>query len=103
MRNCLKLLLDFLASKFKPKARLKAKIIVLRHQLNVLRRILKSYASYYNEARTHLSLGKDASLDRSIQRLGAFAVLSSLAASSIDIVETDFRQAQEFIFSTGVQ
>lgn len=25
-----------------------------------LRRILKAYAAYYNEARTHLSLGKDA-------------------------------------------
>lgn len=38
MRNCLKLLLDFLALKFKPRARLEAEIIVLRHQLNVLRR-----------------------------------------------------------------
>lgn len=103
MRNCLKLLLDFLASKFKPRARLEAEIIVLRHQLNVLRRILKSYASYYNEARAHLSLSKDAPLGRSIQRLGAFAALSSSPASTIGIVEPDFRQAQEFIFSTGMQ
>ena len=103
MRNCLKLLFDFLASKFKPRAKREAEIVVLRHQLNILRRILQSYASYYNEARTHLFLSKDAPLGCSIQRLGTFAVLSFLAASSIYIVETDFRQAQEFIFSTGVQ
>lgn len=38
MRNCAKLLLDFLALRFKPRARLEAEIIVLRRQLNVLRR-----------------------------------------------------------------
>ena len=35
-----------------------------------LHRILKSYAFYYNEVRTHLSLGNDAPTGRSIQRLG---------------------------------
>jgi transposase InsO family protein len=35
-----------------------------------LRRILKAYAAYYNEFRTHLSLGKDAPTRRPIQRLG---------------------------------
>ena len=29
-----------------------------------LRRILRSYRSYYNEARTHLALGKDAPIQR---------------------------------------
>lgn len=38
MRSCLKFLADLLASKVKPRARLEAEIIVLRHQLNVLRR-----------------------------------------------------------------
>lgn len=38
-----------------------------------LRRILKSYASYYNELRTHLSLGKDAPLRRPVQQFGAIA------------------------------
>ena len=35
-----------------------------------LRRILATYAGYYNELRTHLSLGKDAPHHRPIQRLG---------------------------------
>jgi transposase InsO family protein len=32
-----------------------------------LRRILKSYFDYYERSRTHLSLGKDAPLERAIQ------------------------------------
>ena len=35
-----------------------------------LRRIVEMYASYYNEARTHLSLAKDAPISRSIERYG---------------------------------
>jgi transposase InsO family protein len=35
-----------------------------------LRRVLKSYAAYYNGFRTHLSLRKDAPTHRPIQRLG---------------------------------
>jgi hypothetical protein len=35
-----------------------------------LRRILAAYADYYNDLRTHLSLGKDAPHHRPIQRLG---------------------------------
>jgi transposase InsO family protein len=35
-----------------------------------LRRTLAKYATYYNEARTHLSLGKDAPDTRPIERLG---------------------------------
>jgi transposase InsO family protein len=35
-----------------------------------LRRILKSYARYYNGARTHLSLEKDAPFSRSVERAG---------------------------------
>ena len=38
MWKCLRLLVDHLASKFKPRARLEAENVVLRHQLNVLRR-----------------------------------------------------------------
>ena len=41
-----------------------------------LRRILKSYARYYNETRTHLALGKDAPVFRRVQRTG---VISSCA------------------------
>ena len=35
-----------------------------------LRRILKSYAGYYNETRTHRSLDKDAPHSRPVQRIG---------------------------------
>ena len=35
-----------------------------------LRRILKSYARYYNETRTHFSLDKDAPLSRTVKRAG---------------------------------
>src|SRR6516164_7315821 len=35
-----------------------------------LRRILKSYAHYYNETRTHLALLKDAPVSRPVQRTG---------------------------------
>jgi len=35
-----------------------------------LRRILGKYAAYYNEARTHRSLDKDAPFHRAIERFG---------------------------------
>ena len=35
-----------------------------------LRRIVSMYAGYYNEARTHLSLGKDASVPRPVEQFG---------------------------------
>ena len=35
-----------------------------------LRRILSKYAAYYNAARTHVSLGKDAPCTRPIERFG---------------------------------
>ncbi len=46
-----------------------------------LRRILASYACYYNDSRTHLSLHKDTPLGRAVQRYGNIAatpVLSGL-------------------------
>src|SRR5205823_11740735 len=39
-----------------------------------LRRVLTLYSLYYNETRTHLGLGKDAPLRRSIQRSGILIV-----------------------------
>jgi transposase InsO family protein len=36
-----------------------------------LRRILRRYADYYNEVRTHRSLNKDAPISRAVQRIGA--------------------------------
>ncbi len=46
-----------------------------------LRRILKSYADYYNSVRTHRSLNKDASAFRAVQRAGSvasYAILGGL-------------------------
>jgi hypothetical protein len=46
-----------------------------------LRRILAKYAIYYNEVRTHVSLGKDAPRPRPIQRFGdivAYPILGGL-------------------------
>ena len=43
-----------------------------------LRRILRSYAAYYNEVRTHLSLGKNAPLFRTVQRTWRVTELSLL-------------------------
>jgi transposase InsO family protein len=44
-----------------------------------LRRILKSYARYYNGVRTHRSLNKDAPVSRSVQRTGVILHAPSLA------------------------
>jgi len=43
-----------------------------------LRSILKSYATYYNEVRTHLSLTKDAPIPRPSQRIGRVVSLPIL-------------------------
>ena len=40
-----------------------------------LRRVLASYAAYYNQARTHLALGKDAPPGRAIQRSGVIVAI----------------------------
>jgi transposase InsO family protein len=44
-----------------------------------LHRILSIYATYYNQARTHLALQKDAPLGRTVQRSGAIVATSILA------------------------
>jgi transposase InsO family protein len=43
-----------------------------------LRRILKTYASHYNQVRTHLSLGKDAPRSRRSQRFGRIVAVPIL-------------------------
>src|SRR5437870_12662037 len=45
-----------------------------------LRRILSKYASYYNEARTHVSLGKDAPCRRPIEQFGDIVAYPPRAA-----------------------
>src|SRR2546430_11570450 len=44
-----------------------------------LRRVLASYAAYYNQARTHLALQKDAPLHRVVQRTGVIVAIPILA------------------------
>jgi transposase InsO family protein len=44
-----------------------------------LRRILSAYTAYYNQARTHLALEKDASLHRAVQRSGTIVAIPILA------------------------
>jgi len=44
-----------------------------------LRRVLKSYADYYNRFRTHRSLNKDAPVSRSVQRTGVIVQAPSWA------------------------
>jgi hypothetical protein len=44
-----------------------------------LRRVLASYAAYYNQARTHLALQKDAPLHRAVQRCGVIVAIPILA------------------------
>ena len=44
-----------------------------------LRRVLASYADYYNQARTHLALQKDAPLHRAVQRSGDIVAIPILA------------------------
>ena len=43
-----------------------------------LRRVLRNYASYYNQVRTHLSLGKNAPDFRRPQKIGRIAAISIL-------------------------
>ncbi len=44
-----------------------------------LRQILSAYAAYYNQARTHLALHKDAPLQRAVQRFGSLVAIPVLA------------------------
>jgi transposase InsO family protein len=44
-----------------------------------LRKVLSSYAAYYNEVRTHLALAKDAPLGRAVQRSGTIVAIPILS------------------------
>jgi hypothetical protein len=79
----------FVADLFKSKSRLEAENLLLRHQLTIALRqapprlrprlVLSAYAAYYNQARTHLALQKDAPLHRAVQRSGAIVAIPILA------------------------
>src|SRR6476646_4049909 len=59
-----------------------------------LRRILKEYTSYYNAARTHLGLQKDAPHRRPIERRGRMSPATSWADFTINTVGFSFRNGQ---------
>jgi integrase-like protein len=59
-----------------------------------LRRVLASYAAYYNQTRTHLALQKDAPLCRAVQRSGAIVAIPILAGSITNTSGYDFRKGQ---------
>jgi len=44
-----------------------------------LRQILSAYAAYYNQARTHLALQKDAPVNRGVQGFGTITAIPVLA------------------------
>jgi hypothetical protein len=48
-----------------------------------LRRVLKSYADYYNDVRTHTSIGKDAPNPRRVSRTGSIRFASSIRSDMI--------------------
>jgi transposase InsO family protein len=58
-----------------------------------LRQILSLYASYYNESRTHLSVHKDAPLERAVQRYGTIVRPFSWGCI-IAMRRYDFRKGQ---------
>ena len=55
-----------------------------------LRRVLKSYADYYNRFRTHRSLNKDAPVSRSVQRTGVIRSRAILGDFIITMVGFKF-------------
>ena len=59
-----------------------------------LRRVLSAYAAYYNQARTHLALGKDAPLHRAVQRSGAMPPFPSWldCTTNTSLLGYDFRK-----------
>ena len=48
-----------------------------------LRRVLASYAAYYNQVRMHLALGKDAPLGRAVQRSGVIVAIPKQSIAGV--------------------
>jgi hypothetical protein len=56
--------------------------------------VLTAYSLYYNEARTHLGLSKDAPLGRAVQRSGRITVTPVLSGSHHRYARNDFREGR---------
>ena len=59
-----------------------------------LRRILRAYAGYYNEIRTHRSLDKDAPVSRPVRRTGIISSCPILADFITNMLGLGFRYTQ---------
>jgi hypothetical protein len=59
-----------------------------------LRRVLASYAAYYNQARTHLALGKNAPLARAVERSVSLSPSRSCPGCTTNTSGYDFRKGQ---------
>ncbi len=59
-----------------------------------LRRIMKNYVTYYNTARTHLTLGKDAPTRRPVERVGCIIAQPMVGGLHHRTLESDFQQGQ---------
>ena len=62
-----------------------------------LRHLLRSYATYYNSARTHLSVNKDAPSPRAVHAVGRILPTPFLGGLHHLYVRVDFRQAQRVL------
>jgi hypothetical protein len=60
-----------------------------------LRRILSTYAAYYNQARTHLALQKDAPLHRAVTDLVALSRFLSWQGYITNTSGYDFRKGHQ--------
>jgi hypothetical protein len=67
--------------------------VAARGSARALGRILAKYVTYYNQIRTHVSLGRDAPCTRPIERFGSR--IRSLAGSTIDTLESSFQKRQD--------
>jgi len=69
-----------------------------------LRRVLSAFATYYNEVRTHRSLGKDAPSGRAAQRFGAILAIPILSGLHHHYVRsTDLRRMELSARTTPVR
>ena len=66
-----------------------------------LRRVLKSYADYYNRFRTHRSLNKDAPVSRSVQRSGVIRSRAILGGLSLSVAFTVFLVPAAYLLVYG--
>ncbi len=66
-----------------------------------LRRVLASYAVYYNHTRTHLALQKDAPLHRAVQPSGVIVAIPILSGLPTNTSGYDFRERITCVHGLG--